>query len=257
VIVFVLSSTNADGDGDHRTHPRDRNLARARHPASQLLRTLALEGMVLAASARPWARPIGVRVSDAALYIVPVQMPPAAGQLARFTADVNVDPTMYALTVLAMVAARDAGLGRGSHCRPCTRRSSTRWPTPDPRGLVMRNRFCSRRSRWCRRARSRKTFPRLLKAADKYRMSSDNHAGRHPDQRVQHRRLADKERRLHGVRASQAPVAGADAEPGEKGQKVLMLGDRLLAADAREPAPSHHADAEAARRRQHRVTSRR
>jgi hypothetical protein len=63
----------------------------------------------------------------------------------------------------------------------------------------------------------------LLKDADRYRMSST--AGGHPDQRVQHRRLVDKERlyRVFAQTAHQSLVLMQS--PAEKGQKVLMLGD--------------------------------
>ena len=69
---------------------------------SQLLRTLALEGMVLGGVGAAVGAAIAFIVSML-LYVVPVQMPPPPGSSRGYPLNVNVDPTLYALTVLAMV----------------------------------------------------------------------------------------------------------------------------------------------------------
>jgi putative ABC transport system permease protein len=69
---------------------------------SQLLRTLALEGMVLGGVGAAVGAAIAFTVSML-LYVVPVQMPPPPGSSRGYPLNVNVDPTLYALTVLAMV----------------------------------------------------------------------------------------------------------------------------------------------------------
>jgi putative ABC transport system permease protein len=69
---------------------------------SQLLRTLALEGMVLGGVGAAVGAVVAFAVSML-LYIVPVQMPPPPGSSRGYALNVNVDPAMYAATVLAMV----------------------------------------------------------------------------------------------------------------------------------------------------------
>ena len=69
---------------------------------SQLLRTLALEGMVLGGVGAVVGALIAFGISML-LYVVPVQMPPPPGSSRSYALNVNVDPTMYAATVLAMV----------------------------------------------------------------------------------------------------------------------------------------------------------
>ena len=70
---------------------------------SQLLRTLALEGMVLGGVGAACGALLAFGVSML-LYVVPVQMPPPPGSSRGYPLNIEVDPTMYLATVLAMVA---------------------------------------------------------------------------------------------------------------------------------------------------------
>lgn len=70
---------------------------------SQLLRTLALEGMVLGGVGAACGAALAFGVSML-LYVVPVQMPPPPGSSRGYPLNVEVDPTLYLATVLAMVA---------------------------------------------------------------------------------------------------------------------------------------------------------
>jgi putative ABC transport system permease protein len=69
---------------------------------SQLLRTLALEGMVLGGVGALTGALIALAVSML-LYIVPVQMTPPPGSSRGYPLNVTFDAGMYAATVLAMV----------------------------------------------------------------------------------------------------------------------------------------------------------
>ena len=69
---------------------------------SQLLRTLALEGMVLGGVGALLGALTALGVS-LLLYVVPVQMPPPPGSSRGYPLNVSIDPVMYAATVLAMV----------------------------------------------------------------------------------------------------------------------------------------------------------
>ena len=69
---------------------------------SQLLRTLALEGMVLGGVGAVAGAFVAVGVS-LLLYVVPVQMPPPPGSSRTYPLNVEIDPTMYAVTIVAMV----------------------------------------------------------------------------------------------------------------------------------------------------------
>jgi putative ABC transport system permease protein len=69
---------------------------------SQLLRTLALEGMVLGGVGAAAGALIAFAVSML-LYVVPVQMPPPPGSSRGYPLNVTVDAGMYAATMLAMV----------------------------------------------------------------------------------------------------------------------------------------------------------
>jgi putative ABC transport system permease protein len=69
---------------------------------SQLLRTLALEGMVLGGVGAVTGALVALSVSML-LYIVPVQMPPPPGSSRGYPLNVTFDAGMYAATVLAMV----------------------------------------------------------------------------------------------------------------------------------------------------------
>jgi putative ABC transport system permease protein len=70
---------------------------------SQLLRTLALEGMVLGGAGAACGAALAFGVSML-LYVVPVQMPPPPGSSRGYPLNVEVDPTLYLATVIAMVA---------------------------------------------------------------------------------------------------------------------------------------------------------
>ncbi len=69
---------------------------------SQLLRTLALEGMVLGGVGAALGALVAFAISML-LYIVPIEMPPPPGSSRGYALNVTVDPAMYAATVLAMV----------------------------------------------------------------------------------------------------------------------------------------------------------
>ena len=69
---------------------------------SQLLRTLALEGMVLGGVGALVGALIALGVS-LLLYIVPVQMPPPPGSSRGYPLNTAIDPLMYLFTVLAIV----------------------------------------------------------------------------------------------------------------------------------------------------------
>jgi putative ABC transport system permease protein len=69
---------------------------------SQLLRTLALEGMVLGGVGALVGALIALGVS-LLLYVAPVQMPPPPGSTRGYPLNTAIDPLMYLATVLAMV----------------------------------------------------------------------------------------------------------------------------------------------------------
>jgi len=69
---------------------------------SQLLRTLALEGMVLGGVGAVLGALVALGVS-LLLYVVPVQMPPPPGSSRGYALNISIDPLMYLFTVLAMV----------------------------------------------------------------------------------------------------------------------------------------------------------
>ena len=69
---------------------------------SQLLRTLALEGMVLGGVGALVGALIALGVS-LLLYVAPVQMPPPPGSTRGYPLNTAIDPLMYLVTVLAMV----------------------------------------------------------------------------------------------------------------------------------------------------------
>jgi len=70
---------------------------------SQLMRTLALEGMVLGGIGAACGALLAFGVSML-LYVVPVQMPPPPGSSRGYPLNVEVDPALYLATVFAMVA---------------------------------------------------------------------------------------------------------------------------------------------------------
>jgi putative ABC transport system permease protein len=69
---------------------------------SQLLCTLALEGMVLGGVGAVLGA-LGAFAISMLLYVVPIEMPPPPGSSRGYALNVTVDPLMYAATVLAMV----------------------------------------------------------------------------------------------------------------------------------------------------------
>ncbi|HKX40375.1 MAG TPA: FtsX-like permease family protein [Burkholderiaceae bacterium] len=69
---------------------------------SQLLRTLALEGMVLGGVGAACGAALAFGVSML-LYVVPVQMPPPPGSTRSYPLNIEVDPGLYTATVVAMV----------------------------------------------------------------------------------------------------------------------------------------------------------
>lgn len=69
---------------------------------SQLLRTLALEGMVLGGVGALAGAAMALAIS-LLLYVVPVQMPPPPGSSRSYALNIEIDPVLYAATVLAMV----------------------------------------------------------------------------------------------------------------------------------------------------------
>jgi putative ABC transport system permease protein len=69
---------------------------------SQLLRTLAMEGMVLGGVGACVGALVALAIS-LMLYVVPVEMPPPPGSSRGYPLNVNIDPTMYLCTVVAMV----------------------------------------------------------------------------------------------------------------------------------------------------------
>ncbi|MGP1693690.1 MAG: ABC transporter permease, partial [Giesbergeria sp.] len=69
---------------------------------SQLLRTLALEGMVLGGVGALAGAALSLGIS-LMLYVVPVNMPPPPGRSVGYPLNISIDPLMYAATLAAMV----------------------------------------------------------------------------------------------------------------------------------------------------------
>ena len=69
---------------------------------SQLLRTLALEGMVLGGVGALAGAALSLGVS-VMLNVVPVNMPPPPGRSVGYPLNISIDPVMYAVTLVAMV----------------------------------------------------------------------------------------------------------------------------------------------------------
>jgi len=68
----------------------------------QLLRSLALEGMVLGGGGALLGAVMALGVS-VLLYLFPVQMPPPPGRSDGYPLSIAIDPTVYAATLLAML----------------------------------------------------------------------------------------------------------------------------------------------------------
>jgi len=69
---------------------------------SQLLRTLALEGMVLGGVGALAGAALSLGIS-LLLYVVPVNMPPPPGRSVGYPLNISIDPLLYAATLAAMV----------------------------------------------------------------------------------------------------------------------------------------------------------
>jgi putative ABC transport system permease protein len=67
-----------------------------------LLRSLALEGMVLGGAGALLGMVLALAVS-LLLYVVPVTMPPPPGSSRGYALNITIDPMMYLATGLAMV----------------------------------------------------------------------------------------------------------------------------------------------------------
>jgi putative ABC transport system permease protein len=70
---------------------------------AQLLRTLALEGMVLGGSGAALGA-LFAGIVSVALYVVPIQMPPPPGSSRGYPLNIAFDPLVYAATLLAVIA---------------------------------------------------------------------------------------------------------------------------------------------------------
>ena len=69
----------------------------------QLLRSLGLEGMLLGGVGAVAGGVLALGVS-LLLYVVPMEMPPPPGRSVGYPLNVSIDPTLYLLTMLAMVS---------------------------------------------------------------------------------------------------------------------------------------------------------
>jgi putative ABC transport system permease protein len=69
---------------------------------TQLLRTLALEGMLLGGAGALLGAALAGAIS-LGLYVVPVQMPPPPGRSSGYPLTIEVDPLLFAATVFAML----------------------------------------------------------------------------------------------------------------------------------------------------------
>lgn len=101
IVVFVVTNAMAMAIIE-RTREIGTLRALGTLPA-QLMRTLALEGMVLGGVGGL----VGVLLSLAVsllLYVVPVQMPPPPGRSVGYPLNITIDPTLYLATVAVMVA---------------------------------------------------------------------------------------------------------------------------------------------------------
>jgi putative ABC transport system permease protein len=101
IVVFVVTNAMAMAIVE-RTREIGTLRALGTLPA-QLLRTLALEGMVLGGVGALTGALLALGVS-LLLYAVPVQMPPPPGSSRGYPLNIDIDPTMYLCTVGAMVA---------------------------------------------------------------------------------------------------------------------------------------------------------
>ena len=101
IVVFVVSNSMAMAIIE-RTREIGTLRALGTLP-SQLLRSLALEGMVLGGVGAAVGALLAIVVS-LVLYVVPVQMPPPPGSSRGYPLNITVDPLVYAATLAAVVA---------------------------------------------------------------------------------------------------------------------------------------------------------
>ena len=100
IVVFVVPNAMAMAIIE-RT--REIGTLRARGtPPSQLLRTLALEGMVLGGVGAVSGAALSLCIS-LMLYVVPVNMPPPPGRSVGYPLTIAIDPLLIVATLAAMV----------------------------------------------------------------------------------------------------------------------------------------------------------
>lgn len=100
IVVFVVTNAMAMAIIE-RTREIGTLRAMGTLPA-QLLRTLALEGMVLGGVGAVVGATLSLGLS-LMLYVVPVQMPAPPGRSVGYPLNIAIDPLMYVATLLAMV----------------------------------------------------------------------------------------------------------------------------------------------------------
>ena len=100
IVVFVVTNTMAMAIIE-RTREIGTLRALGTLP-SQLLRTLALEGMVLGGVGAVTGAVLSLGIS-LMLYVVPVNMPPPPGRSVGYPLNISIDPLMYFVTLVAMV----------------------------------------------------------------------------------------------------------------------------------------------------------
>ncbi len=100
IVVFVVTNAMAMAIIE-RTREIGTLRAMGTLPA-QLLRSLALEGMVLGGGGAIVGGLVALGIS-VFLLVVPVQMPPPPGRNTGYPLQIAIDPTMYAATIAAMV----------------------------------------------------------------------------------------------------------------------------------------------------------
>lgn len=101
IVVFVVTNAMAMAIIE-RTREIGTLRALGTLPA-QLMRTLALEGMVLGGTGAVLGAGLSLAVS-LLLYVVPVEMPPPPGRSVGYPLNISIDPTLYLLTFITMVA---------------------------------------------------------------------------------------------------------------------------------------------------------
>jgi putative ABC transport system permease protein len=100
IVVFVVTNAMAMAIIE-RTREIGTLRALGTLPA-QLLRTLALEGMVLGGVGAVTGALLSLGIS-LMLYVVPVNMPPPPGRSVGYPLNISIDPALYAATLAAMV----------------------------------------------------------------------------------------------------------------------------------------------------------